>query len=374
MARKKIYLSPPHLTEDALSFVNDAIQSNWIAPVGPDVDAFEKELATVLKVDHVITTNSGTSAIHLGLLALGVSKGDEVVCSTFTFCASANPVVYCGAFPVFVDSELTTWNMDPDLLRHAIEDRIRKTGRKPKAIIVVHLYGMPAQLNRILEVGRLYDIPVLEDSAEALGSLYNAQQVGTFGDVGVLSFNGNKIVTASSGGALFSSKKDLIERARYLRQEARESVTWYEHKEVGFNYRLSNILAALGRSQLKILNDRVLKRRAVFSFYERELSSIPGVEFQPEPDNMRSNRWLSAVVFEHPGVAEKIRRSLADEDVECRPLWKPMHLQPAFAGCPFYGNGISDDLFKRGLCLPSGSDLEESDLRRIVLGMIKVFA
>ncbi len=367
MAKRTIYLSPPHLTDEALPYIEEALSSNWIAPVGPDVDAFERELAAVVDTPNLITTNSGTSAIHLGLLALGVRPGDEVICSTLTFCASANPIVYCGALPVFVDSERTTWNIDPDLLQEAIEDRIKKTGRAPRAIVAVHLYGMPAQMIPIMTIARRFGIPVLEDSAEALGSLYDGRQVGTLADVGVLSFNGNKIITASSGGALFSSQSALIVNARHLRQEAKEPVPWYEHRTIGYNYRLSNILAAIGRSQLKVLTQRVKKRREIFDLYKHTLAAIPGIGFQTELPDMQSNRWLTAVLFrDTPDQAERIRLALAADDIESRPVWKPMHLQPVFKDTPYYGNGVSDDLFQHGLCLPSGSSLSESELGRVV--------
>jgi dTDP-4-amino-4,6-dideoxygalactose transaminase len=364
---KKIYLSPPHLTEEAMDFVGDAVDSNWIAPVGPHVDAFEEELAKVLQVPHLVVTNSGTSAIHLGLLALGVGAGDEVICSTFTFCASVNPVIYCGAEAVLVDSEKVTWNMDPVLLEQAILDRTKVKGKKPRAIIVVHLYGMPAQMDAIMELSRKYDIPVLEDAAEALGSLCDGKPAGTLGEAGVLSFNGNKIITTSGGGALFSAHAGLIEKARYLRQEAKEPLPYYEHKAIGYNYRLSNLLAALGRSQLKVLGERIKRRREIFQNYVQELKSLSTVSFQPEPKNMQSNRWLTTVVVRHPRVqAEDIRLALEKENIESRPLWKPMHLQPVFSGCPAYTNGVSEDLFAHGLCLPSGTGMEQADIARVV--------
>lgn len=348
-------------------YLRDAVTSNWIAPVGPHVDAFEAELKSRLNTACLITVNSGTSAIHLGLLALGVQKDDEVICSTFTFCASANPIIYCGARPVFVDSELETWNMDPFLLDEAVKDRLQKTGKKPRAIIVVHLYGMPAKMDQIMAVSKKYDIPVLEDAAEALGSLYTGKSVGTFGEAGVLSFNGNKIITTSGGGALLSANDKLIERARYLRQEAKEPLAFYEHKEVGYNYRLSNLLAAVGRSQLLVLDERVAVRRRIFEFYVRELGDIPFLAFLPEPQNVRSNRWLTTLLIRHPKVnTETVRNALARSNIETRPLWKPMHLQPVFSGCPTYANGVSERLFQDGLCLPSGSNLLREDLAKVV--------
>lgn len=338
-----------------------------MAPVGPHVDAFELELASALKSNYVIVVNSGTSAIHLGLLALGVSHGDEVLCSSLTFCATANPVIYCGAKPVFVDSEKDTWNIDPVLLEEALNDRIKKTGKIPKAIIVVHLYGVPAKMDDIVKISQQYDVPVLEDAAEALGSTFQDQQMGTFGKAGIVSFNGNKIITTSGGGALFSADKKLIERARYFRQEAREPVPYYEHLEVGYNYRLSNILAALGRSQLKVLQDRVKRKREIFSFYQQAFKDDPHIRFQPESENAFSNRWLTTITSDHKSASsEDIRLALERENIESRLVWKPMHLQPVFAGCPAYISGVSEDIFRRGLSLPSGTNLSNTDLQRIV--------
>lgn len=358
-----------------MRYLNDAVQSNWIAPVGPHVDVFEHELGFVINTKHVLVTNSGTSAIHLALLALGVGKGDEVVCSTLTFCASVNPVIYCGGTPLFIDSEKETWNMDPLLLAEAIQDRITNRGKKPKAIILVHLYGMPSRIREILEIAHKYQIPVLEDAAEALGSLYDGTQVGTFGEAGVLSFNGNKIITTSAGGALFSDDAALIEKARYFAQEAKEPLPYYEHKDVGYNYRLSNLLAAVGRSQLKVLRERVEKRRAIFDYYRSALYSVSALQFQPEAAGSRSNRWLTVIEVENgEGGREAIRLALADEDIESRPVWKPMHLQPVFKGFPAYVNGISEKLFHHGLCLPSGTALEFEDLDRVVSVVKSVMA
>lgn len=362
------------MDEEALLYLKDAVESNWIAPVGPHVDGFEEDISLLLKSPHVLATNSGTSAIHLGLLALGVGRGDEVLCSTFTFCASVNPVVYCGATPVFIDSEYGTWNMDPALLEESIRDRTKKTGKKPRAIVLVHLYGMPARLNEVMEIARRYDIPVLEDAAEAFGSQYNGIAVGTVGELGVLSFNGNKIVTASGGGALFSSRTDLIERARYFRQEARENLRYYEHREIGYNYRLSNLLAALGRSQLKVLTLRVKRRREIFQYYKRELEPIGNVGFQEEDSGMKSNRWLTTfLVRDRKTDIGSLRAALQNDSIESRHLWKPMHRQPVFAGCPKYITGVSDDLFAHGLCLPSGSALDGDDLERITAIIRKEF-
>lgn len=352
-------------------YLSDAVASNWIAPVGPAVDAFERELAAVLDVPHVLAVNSGTSAIHLGLLAMGVGKGDEVICSTFTFCASATPVIYCGATPVFVDSERETWNMDPHLLEEAIEDRMKRTRKKPRAIIVVHLYGMPARMDQIMDVARRHEIPVLEDAAESLGSVYHGKATGTHGTAGILSFNGNKIVTTSGGGALFSNDGEIIGKARYFRQEAREPLPYYEHKAVGYNYRMSNLLAALGRSQLKALDQRMRRKREIFSFYNTRLSAVNGISFQNEPGEVTSNRWLTAILINDPHIGHsQISCSLAENNIESRRLWKPMHLQPVFRDCPSYCNGVSEAFFNSGLCLPSGTSLDEQDLERIV-GLVK---
>ncbi len=374
MTNKKIYLSPPHLSDDALTWMTEALASNWIAPVGPHVDRFEKELAALLNVREVLTVNSGTSAIHLGLLALDVSKGDEVICSTFTFCASATPVMYCNALPVFVDSEPGTWNMDPDLLEEAIKDRIAKTGKKPKAIILVHLYGMPANMERIMGVAQHHDIPVLEDAAEALGSRYHGQAMGTFGQAGVLSFNGNKIITTSSGGALISNHAAVIEKARYFRQEAREPLPYYEHRAVGYNYRMSNLLAAVGGSQISVLDERVKRKREIFDFYSNRLADVPGISLQKEPDGVLSNRWLTTVLFEDAAIGhDAVRNLLADNNIESRRLWKPMHMQPVFREFPSYSNGVAERLFESGLCLPSGTSLCDEDLCRIVELITKSF-
>jgi dTDP-4-amino-4,6-dideoxygalactose transaminase len=363
---KKIYLSPPHLNGEELSYIQDALASNWIAPVGPHIAALERELAVILSARHVLMVNSGTSAIHLALLGLGVRRGDEVLCSTLTFCASANPIVYCGARPVFVDSENFSWNLDPILLEDAITDRIKKTGKTPKVILVVHLYGMPANMKEIVRISQQYEIPVVEDAAEALGSTYQGKPLGTFGVAGILSFNGNKIITTSGGGALISHDDTLIERARYLAQDAKEPLPYYQHKEIGYNYRFSNVLAALGRSQLKVLEERVSKRREIFAFYNHHLHDTP-VLFQQEGSVSLSNRWLTAIIVNNPQISrEKLRLTLEAEQIESRPVWKPMHLQPVFAECPAYTNGVSENLFNHGLCLPSGTAMTSEDLEEIV--------
>jgi dTDP-4-amino-4,6-dideoxygalactose transaminase len=365
---RKIFLSPPHMTGEEMDYIKNAIESNWVAPVGPHVDAFESELASLLNVNHVVVVNSGTSAIHLGLLALGVGAGDEVICPTLTFCATVNPILYCGAQPVFVDSEAETWNIDPGLLEEAIVDRIKKK-KKPKVIIVVHLFGMPAQMNKILTISQQYDIPVLEDAAEALGSIYYGKPLGTLGIAGILSFNGNKIITTSGGGAFVTNNSMLAERVKYLRQEAKEPLPYYEHNEVGFNYRLSNISAAIGRAQLKALNSRVTKRRHTYSVYKENLKKKSMISFQEQADEgYYTNRWLTAILIQEASgkTNESVRLSLEIQNIESRFVWKPMHLQPVYKGYPAYGKIVSEKLFSSGLCLPSGTDLSNQDLKEII--------
>lgn len=364
---ERIWLSSPHMGELEKQYVLEAFDTNWISPVGPHIPAFEKDLENYLGEGvHVAALQSGTAALHLALLLLNVQQGDEVLCQSFTFAASANPVVYAGATPVFIDSERETWNMDPQLLELAITDRLHK-GIKPKAIIVVHLYGMPAQLNPIMEVARRYDIPVIEDAAEALGSEYHGKKAGTFGDLSVLSFNGNKIITTSGGGALVSKNGDWVERSRFLATQARDDAPHYEHSVIGYNYRLSNVCAGIGRGQVAVLPQRVEQRRKVFDYYRQQLADVQEIRFLEEPGReYYSNRWLTTVLFPDFKKREQIRQHLALFNIESRPLWKPMHLQPVFKGCLYYGNGISDDLFDRGLCLPSGSNLTLEQLGRVI--------
>ena len=357
------------MTGEEMFYIQDAISSNWVAPVGPHVDAFEKEIAAALSVNDAVTVNSGTSAIHLALLVSGVKPGDEVICPSLTFCATANPIVYCGATPVFIDSEAETWNIDPVLTEEAIVDRMGKTGKKPAAIIVVHLYGMPANMDDILSVAKKYEIPVIEDAAEALGSSYNGKPMGTLGAAGIISFNGNKIITSSGGGALVCKNAQWNERARFLRQEAKQPLPYYEHHELGYNYRMSNISAAIGRAQLKSLLTRVKKKRSIFDYYAGALKHI---EFQAEPSGHLSNRWLTVIRFtgDQTDRKENVRVALEKKNIESRLAWKPMHLQPLFRGVPVYGGKISEQLFQEGLCLPSGSALTESELATIV-GIIR---
>lgn len=363
---ERIYLSPPHMGGDELKFVQEAFQSNWISPAGPHLDLFEKELADYNNTPHCAALSSGTAAIHLALIMLGVKQHDEVICSSFTFAGSCNPIVYQGATPVYVDSEESTWNMDPQALRSAIEDRIRK-GKKPKAIIVVHLYGMPAQMEEIVAIARHYDIRIIEDAAEGLGSLYRGKKLGSFGDIGIYSFNGNKIITTSGGGALVSENAEWVKQAKFLSTQARDHAPHYQHSQIGYNYRLSNISAGIGRGQLKVLDQRVARRRAIYEYYKKALGGLPGVSFQPELSGSVSNRWLTCMLLPATGTLtpETVRLALEKENIESRPLWKPMHLQPVFNGTPYYGSKASEDLFARGLCLPSGSSLTDAQIEKI---------
>lgn len=351
---------------DEQGFVKEAFDSNWIAPLGPNVTGFENDIKDFLDCDiHVGALSSGTGAIHLGLKILGVGAGDEVICQSFTFSASANPIAYLGAIPIFIDSESKTWNMSPVLLEKAIKDRIKKH-KKPKAIVAVHLYGMPYDVDAIQKVAAKYDIPVLEDSAEALGSKFNGQKCGSFGDIGVLSFNGNKIITTSGGGALIAKKKVFVDKAIHMATQARDNAPHYQHSEIGYNYRLSNILAGIGRGQMIVLQERVDARRANHDFYEKHLGTMKNISFLKEPDGYFSNRWLTCILTPSHDIREKIRLTLLEENIESRPLWKPMHLQPVFKDNLHFSDGTSSDLFDRGLCLPSGSNLIQSDLERVV--------
>ncbi|SFW25940.1 DegT/DnrJ/EryC1/StrS family aminotransferase [Chitinophaga sancti] len=364
----KIWLSSPHMGGEELNFVNEAFAANWIAPLGPNVDGFEAELSGITGVKHVAALSSGTAALHLALILAGVGREDEVICQSMTFSASANPIMYVGALPVFVDSEKDTWNMDPALLEDAILDRI-KQGKKPKAIIVVHLYGMPAKMDEILTIARKYEIALIEDAAEALGSSYKGTACGAFGDYGILSFNGNKIITTSGGGALISNDENAVKHARFLATQARDNAPHYQHSHVGYNYRMSNICAGIGRGQLKVLDERVKQRRANKAYYSEVLGPLPGVSFLEEVEGSFSNFWLTTLVIDptvSKGVTrEQIRLALDADNIESRPLWKPMHLQPVFTGAPAYVNGNSESLFNTGLCLPSGSNLTRADLERV---------
>jgi dTDP-4-amino-4,6-dideoxygalactose transaminase len=357
----KIWLSSPHMGGGELKYIHEAFDQNWIAPLGPNVDNFEKEIANYLGIDHAAALSSGTAAIHLALILSGVSDGDEVLCQSFTFSATTNPILYQRATPVFVDSEAETWNMDPDLLKEAIDKRI-KAGKKPKACIVVHLYGMPAQIVRIKEICDSYDITLIEDAAEALGSSIGTKKLGTFGKFGILSFNGNKIITTSGGGALVSNDKEAIEKARFFSTQSRDNAPHYQHSEIGYNYRMSNIAAGIGRGQLEVLDEWVTRRRANFNFYKTSLN----FEWQEEKKGYFSNRWLSCALLESFEQRERLRLKLHEKNIETRPLWKPMHLQPIFAQYPKHINGVSEMFFEKGLCFPSGSNLSNSNLDQIV--------
>ncbi|AXT59914.1 aminotransferase class I/II-fold pyridoxal phosphate-dependent enzyme [Aquimarina sp. AD10] len=369
---KRIWLSSPHMGGTEQDFVKKAFETNWVAPLGPNVDGFEKDIQSYLGNDvHVAALSSGTAALHLGLKLLGVSEGDEVLCQSMTFAASANPIVYLGAKPVFIDSERDTWNICAEQLEIAIKDRIAK-GKKPKAIVAVHLYGMPYNVEAVHSIASEYRIPILEDSAEAFGSTYHGVKCGTFGDIAILSFNGNKIITTSGGGALISKDPKHREKAIFLATQARDNAPHYEHSEIGYNYRISNITAGIGRGQMQVLDSHVANRRRNFDFYKKHLENSSEIKFLEEPQGYFANRWLTCIETSSYELREKIRLSLADENIESRPLWKPMHQQAVFADCATYLNGISDDLFDRGLCLPSGSNLEEEDLYRIVSVIKKV--
>jgi len=354
---------------EELNYIKEAIDENWIAPLGPNVDEFEKEISKYTGAGGTTVLSSGTAAIHLSLVILGIREGDEVITSSFTFSATVNPIIYQGAKPILIDSEPGSWNMSPELLDHAIKDRIKK-GIKPKAIMPVHLYGMPANMDEILEIASNYQIPVIEDAAEAFGSRYRGIPVGTLGDIGVFSFNGNKIITTSGGGAIISNNLEFLEKAKFFASQARDKAPYYQHSNIGYNYRMSNILAGIGRGQIKVIDKRVNKKREIFTFYKNKLSEIEGLSFLEEPDERYfSNHWLTTIRLD-PSKTKTTPLCLMNElekvNIESRLLWKPMHLQPVFSSLPSYLNGTSEKLFNEGLCLPSGSSLSENDLEKIV--------
>ena len=378
--KNRIWLSLAHMSGREQEFIQEAFDTNWVVPLGPNVNAFEKALRDFLiengklKVENegkqVVALSAGTAALHLGLILLGVGEGDEVICQSFTFSASANPIAYLGATPVFVDSEVDTWNMDPVLLEEAIKDRVEKIGRLPKAIIPVHLYGMPGKLDEILEVANRYKIPVLEDSAEALGSEYKGRKCGTFGEYAALSFNGNKIITTSGGGALVCPNEERAKRALFYATQAREQAPHYQHEKIGYNYRMSNICAGIGRGQMFVLDEHIARRRVIHDLYVKLLAGVKGVKVmcQPEGGDFNSNYWLTCITVdpEEAGFTrEDVRLALDENNIESRPLWKPMHLQPVFKDAPFYGKGTSERLFEMGLCLPSGPTLTDEDIERV---------
>ncbi len=368
----RIYLSPPHLTGEEQGLVAEAFASNWVAPLGPHVDGFEREFAEAVGSPAALALSSGTAALHLALIHLGVGPGDRVFVSDLTFAASVNPIRYLGAEPVFIDAERESWNMDPALLEQALEDAAR-AGALPKAVIVVHLYGQSADLDPILAACRRFQVPLLEDAAEALGASYRGRAPGTLGLAGVFSFNGNKVITTSGGGMLVSGDEALLAHARKLSTQAREPAPHYEHEEIGYNYRLSNVLAALGRGQLSVLEDRVRARRASFNAYRQALGGLPGVELQPEATWGRHSRWLTCLTLDAAAFGagpEAVRLELEARNIEARPLWKPMHLQPVFRHHPYVGGEVGADLFARGLCIPSGSSLTDAQRERVVEGVL----
>jgi dTDP-4-amino-4,6-dideoxygalactose transaminase len=373
--QQKIWLSSPHMGGNELSFIKDAFSTNWIAPLGPNVDGFELDLQNYLGNNmHVAALSSGTAALHLALVILGVKAGDEVICQSMTFSASANPIVYQGATPVFVDSEDTTWNMSPECLESAIQERLR-LGKKPKAIIVVHPYGMPAQIDKIMEIAEVYNIPVIEDAAEALGSSFNGRPLGTFGDISIFSFNGNKIITTSGGGALVSANADYIKKAKFLSTQALDPAPHYQHSAIGYNYRMSNICAGIGRGQMQVLERRIQQRRSNYEYYKNAFTDIAAIKVLQEPSlTYFSNHWLTTILIENCTVTrEDVRMALVAENIDCRPLWKPMHLQPVYASAPYYGQDASNRLFENGLCLPSGSNLTEKELDRVIARVRRSF-
>ena len=376
--QNKIWLSSPHMGGSEQRYVNEAFYANWVAPLGPNVDGFEKDLESFLNADvKVAALSAGTAALHLALIECGVAYGDEVICQSMTFSASANPIAYCGATPVFIDSEKDTWNMCPTALQEAVEDRISK-GKKPKAIIVVHLYGMPAKMDEITAIANKYGITVIEDAAEALGSTYKGKACGTFGRFGILSFNGNKIITTSGGGALVCHTQEDKDKAVFLSTQARDNAPHYQHSHIGYNYRMSNIVAGIGRGQMEVLPSRVEARRKMHDFYVEVFKDIDGVDVFTEPSSdFYSNHWLSAITV-NPEITGKTREDLRlaflEDNIESRPLWKPMHLQPVFANAPYYGTNIAEKLFDDGLCLPSGSNLTDEERERIALKIKEVFS
>ena len=404
----RIYLCLAHMSEEGVEqkYIKEAFDTNWVVPLGPNVNAFEEDLKRFVSQPdkEVVALSAGTAAVHLALIACGVGPGDEVIVQSFTFCASSHPITYLGGTPVFVDSEPETWNMDPELLETAIKDRIAKTGRKPKAIVPVYLYGMPAKIGEIMEIARRYEIPVIEDAAEGFGSTYHGQVVGTFGEYGVLSFNGNKMITTSGGGALICPSKAAKERVMWLATQAREAYPYYQHEAIGYNYRMSNICAGIGRGQMTVADSHIAHHRHVADLYREAFSEVDGIDFHAEVEGMASNYWLSTILLDeklkvrgeelayaeavngavggaagvvHGGGAvhtdcepnrnvEALRLALDKEGIESRPLWKPMHKQPVYKDAPAYVNGVSEGLFKRGLCLPSGPMVSDADVDRIV--------
>jgi len=376
MNRTRILLSPPHLSGRERDYVAEAFDSNWIAPLGPQVDAFEREFAEKIGAGHAAALSSGTAALHLALVMLGVGPGDEVITSDLTFAASANVIAYQGASPVFIDCDKSAWNLDPGLLGEELKECAAR-GRPPKAVILVHLYGQSADLGPILDLCNEYGVPLIEDAAESLGATYQGKQTGTYGKLGVFSFNGNKIITTSGGGMLVSDDPGLVERARFLATQARDPAPHYQHSVIGYNYRLSNVLAGIGRGQLLVLEERIAQKRAIFDFYREALSGRPGLEFMPEAAYGRCTRWLTCLLIDPAGFGadrEEVRLRLEEQNIEARPVWKPMHLQPVFRDCRCRGGSVAEGLFERGLCLPSGTALTDDELQRVVEALLSVSA
>ncbi len=371
---KQILLSTPHMGSLEQEFVKEAFDTNWIAPVGPHVDAFEQEFCEVVGAKHAAAVSSGTAALHLALQLIGVGSGDEVFCSTLTFIATASPITYLGAKPVFIDSDRTSWNLNPDLFREALDKRA-KIGKLPKAVVIVHLYGQSCDIDPIVEACNAYEIPLIEDAAESLGATYKNRSPGSFGKIGIFSFNGNKIITTSGGGMLVSDDQKLVEKARFLATQARDPAPHYQHSEIGYNYRLSNVLAGIGRGQLRVLKERVAARRRNFNFYKQALGNLPGIEFMPEAAFGKATRWLTCLTIDPAAFGadrEQVRLALAQEKIEARPVWKPLHLQPVFADCECMGGAVAEELFEYGLCLPSGSNLTDEDLERVTSAIAQI--
>lgn len=370
--KKRIPLSSPHMSGSEISYINEAFESNWIAPLGPNVDEFEKEVASYVGVNGAVAVSSGTAAIHLALSLLEVQNGDTVFCSSLTFVASANPILYQGAQPVFIDSEPDTWNMSPNALEEAFKDA-KRSGNFPKAVIIVNLYGQSAKMDELVAICQKFNVPIIEDAAESLGATYKGKASGTFGTFGIYSFNGNKIITTSGGGMLISNNTEALQKARFLATQAKDPARHYQHSEIGYNYRLSNILAGIGRSQLEVLNKRISARRAIFQTYQEELSHLPGVTFMPELEDSYSNRWLTTFTINEKKAditTNKLLTALANENIEARPVWKPLHLQPLFKQCKYYQHSkedsVSERLFHTGICLPSSSNLTFEEQLRVI--------
>jgi dTDP-4-amino-4,6-dideoxygalactose transaminase len=372
---KQILLSPPHLGNQELEFIKEAFETNWVAPIGPHIDAFEQEFCEVVKTKYAVAVSSGTAALHLALRLLEIERGDEIFCSTLTFIATANPILYMGATPVFIDSDRTSWNMDPALLSTALAQRA-KQGKLPKAVVLVHLYGQSADIDPILSACNLYDVPLIEDAAESLGAIYKGKAPGSFGRISIFSFNGNKIITTSGGGMLVTNDEGLATQARFLATQARDVAPHYQHSQMGYNYRLSNVLAGIGRGQLQVLKDRVAARRQNFEIYRSALQHLPGLNFMPEADFGASSRWLSCLEIDpnQSGLTrEHLRLAMVAEHIESRPVWKPLHLQPLFKDCEAIGGKVAVELFDRGLCLPSGSNLKDADRDRVIQTILRQF-